>query len=109
MTDHHLRCEESCRLSPTTTPVKALPANETSLRFTEVPLVWSIQVSPESVLLRSLPAQPTANLVSVLENQCPTSPDRRATLTNSFRRQLFLKWRLTDPPSRNQAAIFFAG
>src|SRR5439155_26536924 len=69
----------------------------------------SIQVSPESVLLRILPAQPTANLVSVLENQCPTSPDRRATLTNSFRRQWFLKWRLTHPPSRNQAAISFCG
>ena len=60
MTDHHLMCEESCRLSPTTTPVKALPANETSLRFTEVPLVWSIQVSPESVVFRILLAQPTA-------------------------------------------------
>jgi hypothetical protein len=47
-------------------PVKALPPKETSLRFTEVPLVWLLQVTPESVVFRIRPAQPTAKPMSIV-------------------------------------------
>ena len=107
MTDYVVR--RIVPLSPTTTPVTALPPKEISLRFTEVPLVWLLQVTPESVVLRILPAQPKANPMFVVGNQRPALRHRRARLTNSFRRQLFLQWRLTDPPSRNKAAIFCGG
>ena len=48
-------------LSPTAMPFKLSVAKETSLRLADVPLVWSIQVIPASVLCRIRPPQPTAN------------------------------------------------
>ena len=48
-------------LSPTAIPRNASLAKETSLRFAEVPLVWSVQVIPASVLCEIRPPAPTAN------------------------------------------------
>jgi hypothetical protein len=48
-------------LSPTAIPRNASLAKETSLRLTEVPLVWSVQVIPASVLCEIRPLPPTAN------------------------------------------------
>lgn len=47
--------------SPATIPVSASLTKETSLRFAEVPLVWSVHVVPASVVCRILPPEPTAN------------------------------------------------
>src|SRR5512132_3346169 len=48
-------------LSPTGIPRNASLAKETSLRLAEVPLVWSVQVIPASVLCEIRPPAPTAN------------------------------------------------
>ena len=48
-------------LSPTAIPRKASLAKETSLRFADVPLVWSVQVIPASVLCEIRPPVPAAN------------------------------------------------
>ena len=48
-------------LSPTAIPRNASLAKETSLRLAEVPLVWSAQVIPASVLGEIRPPAPTAN------------------------------------------------
>ena len=45
-------------LSPTAIPRKPSLAKETSLRLTNVPLVWSLQVIPPSVLCEMRPPQP---------------------------------------------------
>ncbi len=37
-------------LSPTTTPLKASVAKETPLTMADVPLFWSVQIIPASVL-----------------------------------------------------------
>lgn len=47
--------------SLTAIPAKASPAKETSFRFADVPLAWSVQVLPASVLCRMRPPQPSAN------------------------------------------------
>lgn len=47
-------------VSPTAIPRNASLAKETSLRLVEVPLVWSVQVIPASVLCESRPLQPAA-------------------------------------------------
>ena len=47
--------------SPTAMPVNPSLAKETSFRFADVPLVWSLHVIPVSVLCRIFPPQPTAN------------------------------------------------
>src|SRR4029453_7619615 len=48
-------------LSPTAIPRNASLAKETSLRFADVPLVWSVQAIPISVVCKIRPPQPTAN------------------------------------------------
>ena len=48
-------------LSPTAIPRNVSLAKETSLRFAEVPLVWSVQVIPIFAVCRIRPPQPTAN------------------------------------------------
>lgn len=48
-------------LSPTAMPRNASLAKETSLRLAEVPLIWSVQVIPASVLCEIRPPAPTAN------------------------------------------------
>ena len=47
-------------LSPTAIPRNASLAKKTSLRLAEVPLVWSVQVIPASVLCEIRPPAPTA-------------------------------------------------
>ena len=48
-------------LSPTTMPLNASFAKETSLRVADVPLIWSVQLIPASVLCEIRPPPPTAN------------------------------------------------
>jgi hypothetical protein len=48
-------------VSPTAIPLNASLAKETSLRLAEVPLAWSVQVIPPSVLCEIRPPAPTAN------------------------------------------------
>lgn len=48
-------------LSPTAIPCNASLAKETSLRSAEVPLIWSVQVIPASVLCEIRPPAPTTN------------------------------------------------
>src|SRR6267142_2451518 len=48
-------------LSPTTMPLNASLAKETSLRVADVPLIWSVQLMPASALCEIRPPPPTAN------------------------------------------------
>jgi hypothetical protein len=59
-------------LSPTAMPVKASLAKETSLRFADVPLVCSLQVTPESFVRRILPPPPTANPMAIVGKLIPS-------------------------------------
>ena len=59
--------------SPATIPVNASLTKETSLRFAEVPLVWSAKVVPASVVCRILPPEPTANPLAVVGKARPSN------------------------------------
>ena len=59
--------------SPATIPINASLTKETSLRFAEVPLVWSVQVIPVSVVCRILLPEPTVNPLAVVGKATPSS------------------------------------
>ena len=59
--------------SPATIPVNASLTKKASLRFADVPLVWSVQVIPVSVVWRILPPEPTANPLTVMGKATPSS------------------------------------
>ena len=58
-------------VSPKAMPRNASLAKETSLRFADVPLVWSVQVIPASVLCEIRPPAPTAKPLLGCGNSIP--------------------------------------